>query len=223
MVQMLQTGLPGRSAYFRRGSACTHVSGALRPRRPEDGLSLHPSRPDAVLLSSTLVDRPLRLGRGPWPPPRARRIRRPFLVILLLLVGYELVEIALTLLATRVFLPEVLSRPGDRRLGRNARGLRRVEPRAPGACRRMACPRGAAAPLLPDLAVAVSVSTVWWRSTATATTWSSSIPIPSTGGRFSGGAAGSWECSAYSAGCAQRAPRRGWRSRDLGAYGRPCS
>jgi hypothetical protein len=91
----------------------------------------------------------------------ARRIRRPFLVIPLLLVGYELVEIALTLLATGVFLPEVLpDQVTDVSVGMLGGfagwGLVR-RGRAAGWPVRAGQP----APLLPDLAVAVSVSTVW--------------------------------------------------------------
>jgi hypothetical protein len=92
----------------------------------------------------------------------ARRIRRPFLVLLLILVGYELVEVALTFLAIQVFLPEVLpDQVTDVWVGMLGGlvgwSLVRRRGRAAGGPVRAGQP----APFLRDLAVAVAVSAAW--------------------------------------------------------------
>jgi len=91
----------------------------------------------------------------------ARRIRRPFLVLLVILVGYELVEVALTFLAIRVFLPEVLpDQVTDVWVGMLG-GLAGWSLVRRGCAAGKRVPAWRPAPFLPDLSVAVTVSAVW--------------------------------------------------------------
>lgn len=92
----------------------------------------------------------------------ARRILRPFLALFLLLFAYEIVELTFTYLAIRVFRPEILpDQVTDIWVGLlggfAARGLRgRLAARV-----RSLFASAPAAPVVRDLAVAVTVSAAW--------------------------------------------------------------